>query len=49
MNTEVRPLGLQIALVIPILAGLAGLANSFRVSALPAPTPSGSAEGALLG
>jgi predicted MFS family arabinose efflux permease len=49
INTESRPLALQIALVIPILAGLLGLANSFRMSRLPDPTPSGSTEGAVLG
>ena len=49
INTETRPLALQIALVIPVLVGLAGLANSFRMARLPDPTPSGSIEGAALG
>ena len=49
INTEARPLALQIALVIPIAAGLLGLANSFRMARLPDPTPSSSAEGAVLG
>ncbi|MGY1592468.1 MFS transporter [Geodermatophilus sp. SYSU D00708] len=49
INTETRPLSLQIALVVPILAGLAGLANTFRMAALPDPTPSGSTEGLALG
>jgi Na+/melibiose symporter-like transporter len=49
INTDTRPLALQIALVIPIVAGLLGLANSFRMSRLPDPTPSSSAEGAVLG
>jgi EmrB/QacA subfamily drug resistance transporter len=49
INTETRPLALQIALVIPILAGLLGLANSFRMARLPDPTPSSSAEGLALG
>jgi hypothetical protein len=49
INTESRPLALQIALGIPILAGLLGLANSFRMARLPDPTPSGSAEGVALG
>jgi MFS family permease len=48
INTDTRPLALQIALAIPILAGLAGLANSFRMVALPDPTPAGSAEGRML-
>jgi len=49
INTEARPLALQIALLIPILAGLLGLFNSFRMLRLPDPTPSGSAEGIVLG
>jgi EmrB/QacA subfamily drug resistance transporter len=49
INTESRPLALQVALMIPVVAGLLGLANSFRMSRLPDPTPSGSAEGAVLG
>jgi EmrB/QacA subfamily drug resistance transporter len=49
INTETRPLALQIALVIPILAGLLGLVNSFRMARLPDPTPSSSAEGLALG
>jgi Na+/melibiose symporter-like transporter len=49
INTDTRPLALQIALAIPILAGLAGLGNSFRMAALPDPTPSSSADGLVLG
>jgi MFS family permease len=49
INTEARPLALQVALLIPILAGLLGLFNSFRMLRLPEPTPSGSAEGMALG
>jgi hypothetical protein len=49
INTDTRPLALQIALVIPILAGLLGLGNSFRMAALPDPTPSGSTDGLMLG
>ena len=30
INTNARPLALQVALLIPILAGLAGLSTSFR-------------------
>jgi EmrB/QacA subfamily drug resistance transporter len=48
INTDTRPLALQIALVIPILAGLLGLGNSFRMAALPDPTPSGSTDGLML-
>ena len=49
INTDARPLALQIALLIPILAGLIGLFNSFRMMRLPDPTPSGSAEGVITG
>jgi EmrB/QacA subfamily drug resistance transporter len=37
INTDTRPMALQIALVIPILAGLIGLLNSFRMVRLPGP------------
>ena len=49
INTDARPLALQIALLIPILAGLIGLFNSFRMMRLPDPKPSGSADGMILG
>jgi hypothetical protein len=49
INTDARPLALQVALVVPILAGLLGLFNSFRMIRLPDPTPSGSTEGMVLG
>jgi len=49
INTDARPLALQVALVVPILAGLLGLFNSFRMMRLPDPTPSGSAEEMVLG
>ena len=49
INTEARPLALQVALLIPILAALAGLFNSFRMVRLPDITPSASAEGMALG
>jgi hypothetical protein len=48
INTEARPIALQVALLIPLLAGLIGLFNSFRMMRLPDPTPSG-AEGMTLG
>jgi hypothetical protein len=47
INTEARPFALQVALLIPILAGLIGLFNSFRMMQLPDPT--GSVEGMALG
>ncbi|MGH2636894.1 MAG: MFS transporter [Actinomycetota bacterium] len=49
INTDARPIALQVALLVPILAGLVGLLNSFRMVRLPDPAPSGSAEGMVLG
>jgi EmrB/QacA subfamily drug resistance transporter len=49
INTETRPLALQVALLVPILAGLVGLFNSFRMVRLPDPEASGSVEGMVLG
>ena len=49
INTDARPLALQVALLVPVLAGLVGLFNSFRMMRLPDPTPSGSVEGMALG
>jgi len=49
INTDTRPLALQIALLVPLLAGLAGLANSFRMVRLPDAPPPKTAEGAALG
>jgi hypothetical protein len=39
INTDVRPLALQVALLIPILAALLGLINSFRMARLPEAVP----------
>ena len=44
INTQARHLALQVALLIPILAGLAGLLISFRMMRLPDPQQSGSGE-----
>ena len=49
INTDARPLALQVALLVPILAGVAGLLNSFRMMRLPDLKPSGSVEGMALG
>ena len=49
INTDARPIALQVALVIPILAGLFGLLASFRMMRLPDPTPSAFTEGMVLG
>ncbi len=48
INTEARPLALQVALLVPILASLFGLLNSFRMMRLPDPVSSGSVEGMVL-
>ncbi len=49
INTEARPLALQVALLIPILASLLGLFVSFRMMRQPDPVSSGAAEGLALG
>ena len=49
INTQARHLALQVALLIPILAGLTGLLISFRMMRLPDPRQSGSGEQAVLG
>ncbi|HEY6779612.1 MAG TPA: MFS transporter [Thermoleophilaceae bacterium] len=49
INTDARPRALQVALLIPILAGLLGLFNSFRMLRLPDPAPSDPAAAATLG
>jgi MFS family permease len=41
INTDARPIALQVALGIPVLAGLAGLVNSFRMVRLKDPSSSG--------
>jgi MFS family permease len=41
INTDARPIALQVALIIPILAGLLGLLNAFRMRRQPDPAPSG--------
>jgi EmrB/QacA subfamily drug resistance transporter len=45
INTDARPLALQIALCIPILAALLGLLIALRMTRLPDPEPSEAAEG----
>jgi hypothetical protein len=44
INTEARHRALQVALLIPILAGLVGLLNSFRMLRLPEVKPEAEAE-----
>jgi MFS family permease len=45
INTDARHRALQFALLVPLLAALIGLANSFRMMRLPDPDPSSSTEG----
>jgi EmrB/QacA subfamily drug resistance transporter len=49
INTDARPIALQIALLVPILAGLIGLANSFRMMRLPEPKPTAELDGMAWG
>ena len=49
INTETRPRALQVALLVPILAALIGLANSFRMVRLPEPEVKSDAEGMAFG
>ena len=48
INTDARPQALQIALLVPLLAGLTGLFNAFRMVRLPDRRPSKSGEAAAL-
>lgn len=48
INSEARTVALRVALLIPLVAALLGLLNSFRMIKLPDPEPSNSAEGMLL-
>jgi MFS family permease len=49
INTEARSIALQVALLVPLLAGLIGFLNSFRMLRLPDPEPSSAAESLLAG
>ena len=49
INTEARPIALQIALLVPLLAALLGLVMGFRMTRLPDPEPSSAAESLLAG
>jgi EmrB/QacA subfamily drug resistance transporter len=49
INTHARHIALQVALLIPLIAALLGLLNSFRMMRLPDPRPSSSTEGMALG
>ena len=47
INTEARPLALQVALLVPLLAGAFGLICGFRMMRKPDPAPSDAGEMAL--
>jgi MFS family permease len=49
INTDARHTALQVALLIPLLAALAGFGNSFRMARIPDPTPLADTEAAALG
>jgi MFS family permease len=49
INTHARPIALQIALLVPLIAALLGLFNGFRMTRLPDPEPSAAVEGILGG
>lgn len=49
INTDARPIALQIALLIPILAGLIGFLLSFRMLRIPDPKPAGDGAGMVIG
>jgi MFS family permease len=49
INTDARNDALQIALLVPLIAALLGLANSFRMTRLPDPKPASEEAGAMLG
>jgi Na+/melibiose symporter-like transporter len=49
INTDARHRALQIALVIPLLAGVIGVVNALRMRRLPDPKPSEAAEGMVFG
>ena len=49
INTVARPVALQVALLVPLLAGLLGLINSIRMVRLRDPEPSGAADVTLGG
>jgi EmrB/QacA subfamily drug resistance transporter len=49
INTDARPIAMQIALAIPFFAALLGFVNGIRMTRLPDPKPSGAAEEMVLG
>jgi EmrB/QacA subfamily drug resistance transporter len=49
INTEARPISLQVALLVPLIAGLLGFVTSFRMVRLGDTKPSASLEGVGFG
>ncbi len=49
INTDARPIALQVALGIPLIAALLGLFISFRMMKLPDPKPSDGVEAMVIG
>ncbi|MBV8295967.1 MAG: MFS transporter, partial [Acidimicrobiia bacterium] len=49
INTQARHRALQVALLVPLLAGLGGFLNAFRMVKLPHVAASAAAEGMVLG
>jgi EmrB/QacA subfamily drug resistance transporter len=49
INTDARPLALQVALLVPLVAAAAGFVVSFRMLRRPDPAPSSAAEGMAFG
>ena len=49
INTDARPRALQVAMLVPAIAGLLGLLLSFRMMRHPDPAPSASTEGMAFG
>jgi EmrB/QacA subfamily drug resistance transporter len=47
INTDARPRALQVALLVPMIAGLLGFLVSFRMARLPDPEPTDSAAAAF--
>ena len=45
INTDARPIALQIALLVPFIAGLIGFVTSFRMMRLPDPVSAGADDG----
>ncbi len=49
INTDARPLALQVALLVPLLAALIGLLDGFRMVRTPEPKPAADIEGMAFG